>query len=119
VYDRHQILHHFLFWTECFLIKYQYFTLMGGTEMGHQIISKASQSVCMGNDAHGNLTGNDGINEVQKLRAFEVQPPTNVCNPFIHGQSACCTKLLQCRALVFQVWALRLTGYTHVHHNLA
>jgi hypothetical protein len=27
--------------------------------------------------------------------------------------------LLQCRALVFQVWALRLTGDTHVHHGLA
>jgi len=116
--DCHQILYHFLFWTERFLIEYHYLTLMGGTEMGHQVIAKADQSVVMGNDEGRNLTCDNSIHQVQELRAFEVQSPTNFRNPFIHCQSACRTKLLQCRALVFQVWALRLTGDTQIHDDL-
>src|SRR5258708_12103722 len=68
--------------------------------MHQQAISKACKSILVGNEQHCHLSCNDGINQSQKLLAFEIESPTNFTDPFIAHITVSFTKLDQYPSLV-------------------
>src|SRR5712691_7270150 len=117
--DGDQILHQFLFRTKFLGVHHEQFTFMGATQVNQQCVTKAGQSVLMGQNYSLNLPVNDGVYHAQKLLALKVQSTTDFHDPLIDADMLLLAPLFKHCTLMEQSWLLSLTGNTTVSHCLA
>ncbi len=98
--DGEQVLDHFLFRAESFLIEHQQCTVMGVAQVREEFVPEPSQSILVGDYQRCDLTRNDGINQRKEFRTGEVQPAADLGNPFVYRESPCSAEHLKRTALI-------------------
>ena len=118
MHDGHQVLHHFLFGRQPFLVEYQHFAAMGFGVMFEPLKAETGEAVPVSEDQHPDFPSPALVHKGQKPLAPEVQPAAHFLDKLDPRQSLRHHKLFQHFALIRQVRLLRRTRYPTVGDKL-
>src|SRR5260370_13230998 len=117
--NRDEVLHQFGLWGERFRIHDHQFSLMRLTDMLEQGEPKADQSILMSNDHPLDFSCQNGIHQLEKALALEIETSANFHDPLIHHDLLVLSVTLQCRPLIVQIGSLGRAGNAAVGNGAA